>query len=31
MSDRFNTIAGWTVFARIVALGAGIVSSKMLH
>jgi cytochrome c len=31
MSDRFNTIAGWTLFAGIVALGAGIVSTKMFH
>jgi len=31
MSDRFNTIAGWTLFAGIVALGAGIVSTKMVH
>lgn len=31
MSDRFNTIAGWTLFAGIVALGGGIVSSKMFH
>ena len=31
MSDRFNTIAGWTLFAGIVALGAGIVGSKMFH
>lgn len=31
MSDRFNTIAGWTLFAGIVALGGGIVGSKMFH
>ncbi len=31
MTDRFNTIAGWTLFAGIIALGAGIVSSKMFH
>ena len=31
MSDRFNTAAGWTLFAGIVALGAGIVSSKLTH
>jgi cytochrome c len=31
MSDRFNTIAGWTLFAGIVALGAGIVGSKLFH
>ena len=31
MSDRFNTSAGWVLFAGIVALGAGIVGSKMFH
>jgi cytochrome c len=31
MDDRFNTIAGWALFAGIVALGGGIVSSKMFH
>jgi len=31
MSDRFNTAAGWALFAGIVALGGGIVSSKMFH
>jgi len=31
MSDRFNTIAGWTLFAGIIALGSGIVASKMFH
>ncbi len=31
MSDRFNTIAGWTLFAGIVALGAGIVGTKLFH
>ncbi len=31
MTYRFNTIAGWTLFAGIIALGAGIVSSKMFH
>jgi cytochrome c len=31
MSDRFNTAAGWALFAGIVALGAGIVSTKMFH
>jgi cytochrome c len=31
MSDRFNTIAGWALFAGIVALGGGIISSKMFH
>jgi len=28
MTDRFNTIAGWTLFAGIVALGLSIVSDK---
>jgi cytochrome c len=31
MSDRFNTAAGWVLGAGIVALGAGIISSKMFH
>lgn len=31
MSDRFNTAAGWALFAGIIALGGGIVSSKMFH
>lgn len=31
MGDRFNTIAGWTLFAGIVALGGAIVSSKYFH
>lgn len=31
MSDRFNTIAGWALFAGIVALGGGIVATKMFH
>lgn len=31
MTDRFNTIAGWTLFAGIIALGAGIVSTKMFE
>lgn len=31
MNDRFNTIAGWALFAFIVALGGGIVSSKLFH
>ena len=31
MSDRFNTIAGWALFAGIIALGGGIVSSKYFH
>lgn len=29
--DRFNTAAGWALFAGIIALGGGIVSSKMFH
>jgi cytochrome c len=28
MSDRFNTIAGWTLFSGIVAIGLGSLSSK---
>ncbi len=31
MDDRFNTIAGWALFAGIIALGGGIVSSKLFH
>ncbi|MCW2383288.1 MULTISPECIES: c-type cytochrome [unclassified Sphingobium] len=31
MSDRFNTIAGWALFGGIIALGSGIVSSKLFH
>jgi cytochrome c len=31
MSDRFNTAAGWTLFAGIVALGLSSVSSKYFH
>jgi cytochrome c len=31
MSDRFNTMAGWALFAGIIALGGGIVSSKLFH
>ncbi|MBB6125374.1 c-type cytochrome [Sphingobium subterraneum] len=31
MDDRFNTIAGWTLFAGIVALGGAIVSGKLFH
>ncbi len=31
MTDRFNTIAGWTLFAGIVALGTGIVSSRLFQ
>ncbi len=31
MDDRFNTIAGWTLFAGIVALGSAIVSTKIFE
>lgn len=31
MDNRFNTIAGWALFAGIIALGGGIVSSMMFH
>jgi len=31
MDDRFNTIAGWTLFAGIVALGSSIVAGELLH
>ncbi len=31
MGDRFNTVAGWALFAGIIALGGGIVSSKYFH
>ena len=31
MDDRFNTFAGWALFAGIIALGGGIVASKMFH
>ncbi|MEQ1640564.1 MAG: cytochrome c family protein [Novosphingobium sp.] len=31
MSDRFNTIAGWTLFSGIVLLGASAVSSRYFH
>jgi cytochrome c len=31
MEDRFNTIAGWTLFAGIVALGLSSVSGKIFH
>jgi len=31
MDDRFNTIAGWTLFAGIVALGGSIVSGMYFH
>ena len=31
MDDRFNTIAGWVLFAGIVALGSSIVASELFH
>ncbi|CAN5276080.1 cytochrome c family protein [soil metagenome] len=31
MDDRFNTIAGWALFAGIIALGGAIVSGKLFH
>ncbi len=31
MDDRFNTIAGWTLFAGIVALGGSIVAGEVFH
>ncbi len=31
MDDRFNTIAGWVLFAGIIALGLSIVSGKYFH
>ncbi|WP_088183365.1 c-type cytochrome [Sphingobium sp. Z007] len=31
MGDRFNTVAGWALFAGIIALGGSIVSSKYFH
>jgi len=31
MDDRFNTIAGWVLFAGIVALGSSILSAEMFH
>jgi len=31
MTDRFNTIAGWVLFAGIVALGSSIVAGEMFH
>ena len=31
MTDRFNTIAGWTLFAGIVALGLSSLSSRIFH
>ena len=31
MDDRFNTIAGWTLFAGIIALGSSIVAGEIFH
>ncbi|WP_336966093.1 cytochrome c family protein [Sphingobium aquiterrae] len=31
MDDRFNTIAGWALFAGIIALGGSIVAGKLFH
>src|SRR5512142_1270582 len=31
MNDRFNTIAGWVLFAGIVALGSSIVASELFR
>ncbi|MEJ7926117.1 cytochrome c family protein [Sphingobium sp. AN641] len=31
MDDRFNTMAGWALFAGIIALGGAIVSSHLFH
>ena len=31
MDDKFNTTAGWVLFAGIIALGSSIVSSKIFH
>ena len=31
MEDRFNTIAGWVLFAGIIALGLSILSGKIFH
>ncbi|HEX8414662.1 MAG TPA: cytochrome c family protein [Sphingomicrobium sp.] len=31
MTDKFNTIAGWVLFAGIVALGGSIVAGEMFH
>ena len=31
MDDRFNTTAGWVLFAGIVALGASIVAGEAFH
>ena len=31
MDDRFNTIAGWVLFAGIIALGSSIVAGEIFH
>ncbi len=31
MTDRFNTVAGWVLFAGIVALGASLVTGEVFH
>ncbi len=31
MTDRFNAIAGWVLFAGIVALGASILTGELFH
>ena len=31
MDDRFNTIAGWTLFAGVVAMGTAYISQKIYH
>src|SRR3546814_14441333 len=31
LDDRSNTVAGWVLFAGIIALGAGIVSGQIFH
>lgn len=31
MDDRFNTIAGWTLFAGVVAMGSAYISTKIYH
>ncbi|MGH6658841.1 MAG: c-type cytochrome, partial [Sphingomicrobium sp.] len=31
MDDRFNTNAGWVLFAGIIALGATVFSSEVFH
>ena len=31
MDDRFNTIAGWTLFAGIIALGSSLVAGELFH